>query len=260
MISRRRIGHFARKPLPDKWMALKATIKETGLGRYRFHTRLRRALAHTKAEGINFASGLGNSANLLYGLVRAMRPETCVEIGSARGKSACYVGMALRENGCGKLYAIDPHRQTDWNDRDSVETFAVFCRNISALGLSEQVAVLRMTSEEAARDWHRPIDFLFIDGDHTYEGVRHDWELFIPHVKPFGIVAFHDTMWELPPYCDRAYARTDMGVPRFVDELRRRGYPALTIDKDFGFTLVQTIVGGCPLRSDLATAARRDLP
>jgi predicted O-methyltransferase YrrM len=77
---------------------------------------LHRALMRQRAETIDFHSGLGDSANLLYGLTRSMKPEICVEIGSALGKSASYIGLALRENGRGRLYAIDPHMVTDWND------------------------------------------------------------------------------------------------------------------------------------------------
>src|SRR5437016_14584638 len=83
---------------------------------------IRRVLRQARIARIAFNSGLGDSANLLYGLVRSMKPETCVEIGSARGKSACYIGIALTENGRGRLYAIDPHRPTNWNDVDSAET------------------------------------------------------------------------------------------------------------------------------------------
>lgn len=42
----------------------------------------------------------------------------------------------------------------------------------------------------ALRD--RPIDFLFIDGDHAYEAVRRDFELYEPLVRPGGAIAFHD--------------------------------------------------------------------
>jgi predicted O-methyltransferase YrrM len=38
----------------------------------------------------------------------------------------------------------------------------------------------------------RAVDFLFIDGDHTYEGVKQDWEMYSPLVRPGGLVAFHD--------------------------------------------------------------------
>jgi cephalosporin hydroxylase len=55
-------------------------------------------------------------------------------------------------------------------------------------------------------------DFAFIDGDHTYDGVRADWLAYSPMVRPGGTVAFHDT-W---PNFDRH----EPGVVRWVDELR----------------------------------------
>lgn len=38
----------------------------------------------------------------------------------------------------------------------------------------------------------KPIDFLFIDGDHSYEGVKKDYEIYSPLVKSGGFIAFHD--------------------------------------------------------------------
>lgn len=208
---------------------------------------IRRVMRRVRIGRIDFNSGLGDSANLLYGLVRSMKPETCVEIGSARGKSACYIGIALTENARGRLYAIDPHRPTDWNDANSsTGTFEAFRANVAALGLSEHVTIVRSTSEEAARAWQTPIDLLFIDGDHSYDGVKRDWDLFVPYVNPFGIVVFHDTAWEMGHY--RGEARHDMGVPRFVDELREAGYPVVTIERDYGVSLVQPTLRGRALR------------
>ena len=198
-----------------------------------------------RAEAIPFQSGLGDSANLLFGLVRSMKPGVCVEIGSARGKSACYIGSALKANGLGKLYAIDPHIMTAWNDQASVDTIGIMSANIRKLGLSDVVEIIRMRSEDAALVWTRPIDILFIDGDHSYEGVRRDWDLFAPHVSPFGVVVFHDTIWDFGPAPQRT--RDDMGVPRFVDELREQGYPVVTLDRDYGTSIIQPVIGGCRL-------------
>lgn len=203
-------------------------------------------LAHSKADEINFLSGLGDSSYLLYGLIRSMKPEVCVEIGSARGRSACFIGMALKENGRGKLFAIDPHQPTDWNDFKSVDTFEIMKNNLAALRVSRQVEIVRMTSEQTARGWSRQIDMIFIDGDHSYEGIKRDWELFVPYLTTFGVVIFHDTIWDLRP--DTRWSRSDMGVPQFVDELRQQGYPVLTIDKDRGVSLVQPAKGGIPLK------------
>lgn len=57
-----------------------------------------------------------------------------------------------------------------------------------------------------------PFDFAFIDGDHTYEGVRADWLNYSPMMRPGALVAFHDT-W---PNGDRV----EPGVVRWIDELR----------------------------------------
>ncbi len=194
---------------------------------------------------LDFQSGLGQSAWVLYGLVRAMRPTLCVEIGSARGRSACFVGLGLKHNGQGKLVAIDPHEPTDWNDTDSVDTLATMRANLAAMDVAAQVEIRRAYSDRAAEGWTAPIDLLFIDGDHTYEGVKRDFALFAPHVKEFGLVVFHDTIWERRP--DPRWARADMGVPRFVEELRQQGYPVTTLEHDCGVSLVQPRVGGVPL-------------
>ena len=38
----------------------------------------------------------------------------------------------------------------------------------------------------------QPLDLLFIDGDHAYDSVRRDFELYAPLVRPDGLIAFHD--------------------------------------------------------------------
>jgi len=38
------------------------------------------------------------------------------------------------------------------------------------------------------------IDFAFIDGDHTYHGVKQDFEMYAPLVRPGGLIAFHDIL------------------------------------------------------------------
>ena len=89
-----------------------------------------------------FNSGLGDSCWLLHGLVRALKPATVVEIGSARGKSACYMALALRENGRGMLHAIDPHTSTDWNDTKAVDSYTWMTRTIRTLGLGRWITVV----------------------------------------------------------------------------------------------------------------------
>ncbi len=56
------------------------------------------------------------------------------------------------------------------------------------------------------------IDFLFTDGDHTYEGVKMDFEMYSPFVKRGGLVAFHDTCTHAP--------EVNCGVDKFWQEIR----------------------------------------
>ncbi len=63
------------------------------------------------------------------------------------------------------------------------------------------------------------LDFLFIDGDHSYEGVKKDFEDFSPLVRPGGIVAFHDI---IPDFSVRFGTKTDAdcgGVYQFWREI-----------------------------------------
>jgi predicted O-methyltransferase YrrM len=62
------------------------------------------------------------------------------------------------------------------------------------------------------RDITRSLDVLFIDGDHTYEGVKHDFVSYAPLVHPGGIVAFHD----IAEHPEQAGG----DVPRFWDEVK----------------------------------------
>jgi predicted O-methyltransferase YrrM len=59
----------------------------------------------------------------------------------------------------------------------------------------------------------KKIDLLFIDGDHTYEGVKRDWEMYSPLVRDGGVVVFHDIIehFHLP----------DCRVDAFWNELKQ---------------------------------------
>jgi cephalosporin hydroxylase len=52
----------------------------------------------------------------------------------------------------------------------------------------EQVMIEKLKGLLAGRQ----IDFLFIDGDHTYNGVKQDYEMYSPLVRPGGLIVFHD--------------------------------------------------------------------
>jgi Predicted O-methyltransferase len=75
------------------------------------------------------------------------------------------------------------------------------------------------------------VDFLFIDGDHSYEGVKKDFEMYSPLVRKGGIIAFHDI---IPDYYTRYGIKTIYyagEVYKFWNELKEK-YEHLEIVKD----------------------------
>jgi cephalosporin hydroxylase len=59
-----------------------------------------------------------------------------------------------------------------------------------------------------------PVDFLVIDGDHSYEGVRRDIELYAPLVRAGGLVVLHDISPDVS-------VGTTEGTAQFWQELAR---------------------------------------
>lgn len=198
----------------------------------------------------NWSSGTGASIHALYGLCRAMQPETVVEIGSARGYSTCALALACRQNGKGKVFAIDPHlRDIQWADREVDDTYEFLVSRLNDYELSPSwCQVIRATTAEASKDWQKPVDLLFIDGDHSYEGIKLDFETFRPWLGEHSLVIFHDSMWLRygpPNPWDDPVERSPMGVPRFLEELKTGGYHLITLVKEApGLTILSPNVGG----------------
>jgi len=72
----------------------------------------------------------------------------------------------------------------------------------------------RVISQVAAICPH--IDFLFIDGDHSYEGIKADWENYSGMVKHGGVVAMHDLI--------APAGRERIQVGKFFKELKEVGH------------------------------------
>jgi predicted O-methyltransferase YrrM len=210
---------------------------------------LRMAWKRYQLSILNIPSGLGQSGWLLHGLVRAMRPKVCVEIGSAHGWSTCLTALALEQNLGGHLHAVDPHLPNDWSDPNPDRSLQALRKNLSSLSLSSKVTIIRKKTIEAKNDIPENIDFAFIDGDHSFSGVKADWEVLKPKLNPWAVVVFHDSLWEVhrqdPLY--QKWRNPNMGVPSFLEGLRKEGYPLITIDADWGLTLVQGIRGSASL-------------
>ena len=125
----------------------------------------------------------------------ASAKETILEIGSYVGASACCFGAAMEKSGSGRVFCIDT-----WNNdamtEGSMDTYSEFLKNTEAL--APFIVPVRGFSTDAVQQIAVRInhaDLLFIDGDHSYEGVKTDWNVYKGFLKAGSIVVFHDWGW-----------------------------------------------------------------
>jgi len=126
-------------------------------------------------------------------LVRRFSPGTIVELGTYAGNSYftfCQaVEMAKLPSRC---YAIDTWAGDEhggYYDEDIYLAVAAHNQKHYA----DFSHLMRMTFDQAAQEFGAgSIDLLHIDGLHTYEAVRHDFETWLPKLAPGSLVLFHD--------------------------------------------------------------------
>ena len=121
-----------------------------------------------------------------------------VEIGSWKGKSTAALALGAAKAHNEFVYAVDPHTILP-EEGYFEDTAAEFLANIKQVGVQSGVVPMMMTSEQAARDWHKPIRLLWIDGDHRYEWTKLDFSLWETHLNEGGILAMHDTIRKQGP-------------------------------------------------------------
>jgi hypothetical protein len=110
---------------------------------------------------------------ILWGLIRALRPDVSVEVGTYRGYGACYMARAMQENRHGKLICIDNFSLTQHVSRYG-DPEAHFWSNLEACGVSDYVSLIKGNSNEIT--WPSKIDFAYIDGWHSLEAITHDFD------------------------------------------------------------------------------------
>jgi methyltransferase family protein len=120
-----------------------------------------------------------------------------------------------------RVFAVDPH-EPYLDDPDG--SLAEFLANLQRLNLTAVVTSVVERSETAAAAFDEAIDVLFIDGDHSEEGVLADFAMWHPKVKDGGKVAFHDVRNLRSPGVSKALSRvlwssTHVANVRLVDSV-----------------------------------------
>jgi glycosyltransferase involved in cell wall biosynthesis len=126
-------------------------------------------------------------------LIEAIRPDRFVELGTHSGVSYfAFCEAVLRLGLTTECYAVDHWHGDEHSGFYGEEIY----RSVKELNghYESSSRLLRKAFDEAAQEFDgESIDLLHIDGLHTYEAVKHDFETWLPKMTRRGVVLFHDT-------------------------------------------------------------------
>ncbi|MHC4591152.1 MAG: O-methyltransferase, partial [Planctomycetota bacterium] len=126
-------------------------------------------------------------AFLQFRLVRALRPASCLELGTAVGISGAYQAAALELNGHGRLFTIE----------GAPKVASVAEENFRKLGLarvSVRVGRFRNVLADVLAECS-PLDYAFIDGHHEEHATIRYFRQVLPCLQPKAVLLFHDISW-----------------------------------------------------------------
>lgn len=145
-------------------------------------------------------------ADFMLDLILTHKPKKVVEIGVWAGKSLINMARALRANGLGKIYGIDPWdsnasvegiedegSQYFWRIVDHGQIYRGLVNQLEVCRLTDYVELIAKTSEAAPPI--EEIDILHIDGNHCEEPSLIDVKKWAPLVKKGGFIIFDDMLW-----------------------------------------------------------------
>ena len=135
-------------------------------------------------------------------LIEEMQPKVTVDLGIDYGYSL----IAFAHNNPGKVYGIDGFEGDVWTgERNTYDQVSSYVTNLQL----NNVTLIKGFFDDVVKTWDTKIDILHIDGFHSYEAVKNDFEKWSGFVNSTGVILFHDT--------DSHDAR--FGVKQFFQEL-----------------------------------------
>jgi len=137
------------------------------------------------AIGIDSPNSQVTEAELEMLLRYSQGAQRICEIGCFEARTSVALATNAPES---RVYSVDPFSKGRLGICYS-EWVARLHRRRSA---AKNLVFLKGLSDEIAPTFYEPVDFLFIDADHTYDAVKCDWENWFPKVVNGGMVALHD--------------------------------------------------------------------
>lgn len=191
-------------PLPDE---VEALLK-----------RIRREAVERKGGGAS-----RRKQRALASLIVSRNLKRSVEIGVFAGSSLLPQAVAMQRTG-GIAIGIDPWSADEAEQKENLDRivpsvgegwaakldwdglFREVSERIEHYGLAAHCRLLRKTSAAAAAEVEGPLDLVHIDGNHDFERCREDLALWLPKLRPGGILVLDDTSWDTihPQYLELA--------------------------------------------------------
>ncbi len=178
-------------------------------------------------------------------LIEFLKPDSFVELGTHSGVSFfafCQAVKNLQLNT--RCHAIDT-----WEGDKQAGYYGGKVYNVVAeinKQYSEFATLHRMTFDQALHKFpDKSIDLLHIDGLHTYEAVKHDYQCWLQKMSDKGIVLLHDTQ----------EMEKDFGVWKFFNEIRRI-YPSIELVHGHGLGVLCTGTKINPVFLDFVNQAK----
>ncbi len=125
--------------------------------------------------------------------VKKLSPQTVVEIGTHRGGTLYLWARLARPDATLVSIDLPGGKFGGGYSPFRAPIYRRFAQERQKLHLVRADSHAASTLEETKRLLGgQPIDLLFIDGDHTFDGVKKDWEMYAPLVRMGGLIVFHD--------------------------------------------------------------------
>ena len=135
---------------------------------------------------------------LLESLVYLNQAQVIVEVGVAEAKSTDWLCRGAKLRG-GKVYGYDlwdthglNNQFEHWSSKEKCETY------LQSKGHTnfELTKINSRTPEfaELIKTKHPSIDLAYIDGCHSYDGIKNDFDIIYPLLSECGVIIFHDTL------------------------------------------------------------------
>ena len=126
-------------------------------------------------------------------LVTRMQPGVIVDLGIHYGFST----FAFAEQRTGEVFGIDSFEgDSDAGVFDDAARESIYngVMEFKELHQLNHVHIIKGYFNDVAKTWTRSIDILHIDGHHSFESVKNDYETWSSFLKENGVVLFHDTV------------------------------------------------------------------